>query len=67
MIVEYKVRWSIRVKEHLGLIVIISITLAVGGILIVFNLLPEQQAMKFNPLSETPIKTDFRYLRICLK
>jgi plastocyanin len=63
MIVEYKVRWSIRVKEHLGLIVIISITLAVGGILIVFNLLPEQQAMKFNPLSETPIKTDFRILK----
>ena len=63
MIVEYKVRWSIRVKEHLGLIVIISITLAVGGILIVFNLLPEQQVMKFNPLSETPIKTDFRILK----
>jgi plastocyanin len=31
--------------------------------LIVFNLLPEQQAMKFNPLSETPIKTDFRILK----
>jgi plastocyanin len=30
--------------------------------LIVFNLLPEQQAMRFNPLSETPIKTDFRIL-----
>jgi plastocyanin len=52
-----------RVKEHLGLIVIISITLIVGGVLIVFNLLPEQQAMKFNPLSETPIKTDFRILK----
>jgi plastocyanin len=31
--------------------------------LIVFNLLPEQQAMKFNPLSETPIKTDFRGIK----
>jgi plastocyanin len=31
--------------------------------LIVFNLLPEQQAMKFNPLSETPIKTEFRVLK----
>jgi plastocyanin len=31
--------------------------------LIVFNLLPEQQAMKFNPLSETPIKTDFRIIK----
>jgi plastocyanin len=31
--------------------------------LIVFNLLPEQQAMRFNPLSETPIKTDFRVLK----
>ena len=31
--------------------------------LIVFNLLPEQQAMKFNPLSETPMKTDFRVLK----
>jgi plastocyanin len=39
------------------------ITLIVGGVLIVFNLLPEQQAMKFNPLSETPIKTDFRILK----
>jgi plastocyanin len=29
----------------------------------VLNLLPEQQAMKFNPLSETPIKTDFRVLK----
>lgn len=60
---EYKIRWSIRVKEHLGLIAIISITLAVGIVLIVFNLLPEQQAMRFNPLSETPLKTDFRVLK----
>jgi plastocyanin len=30
--------------------------------LIVFNLLPEQQAMRFNPLSETPIRTEFRVL-----
>jgi hypothetical protein len=44
-------------------VAIISITLIVGGILIVFNLLPEQWAMRFNPLSETPIKTDFRILK----
>ena len=31
--------------------------------MIAFNLLPEQQAMKFNPLSETPIKTDFRIIK----
>jgi plastocyanin len=31
--------------------------------LLASNLLPEQQAMKFNPLSETPIKTDFRIIK----
>jgi plastocyanin len=32
-------------------------------VLTVLNLLPEQQASRFNPLSETPIKTDFRVLK----
>jgi plastocyanin len=32
-------------------------------VLTVLNLLPEQQASRFNPLSETPIRTDFRVLK----
>jgi plastocyanin len=63
MIREYNIRWIIKVKEHLGLIVIISVTITVGMVLTVLNLLPEQQASRFNPLSETPIKTDFRVLK----
>ena len=31
--------------------------------MIALNLLPEQQAMKYNPLSETPMKTDFRVIK----
>ena len=42
---------------------IIAITITVGLVLTALNLLPEQQAMKFNPLSETPMKTDFRVIK----
>jgi plastocyanin len=56
-------RVSMRVKELLPLIAIISIILTIGGILIIFNLLPEQQVEKFNPLSEISIKTDLRVIK----
>ena len=58
----YKIRWNIKIREHLGLIAIIAITITVGMVLTALNLLPEQQAMKYNPLLETPIKTDFRVI-----
>ena len=53
----------VKFKEILPLIVIISIILTVGSILMVFNLLPEQMAERYNPLSKVSIKTDYRVIK----
>jgi plastocyanin len=52
-----------KFKEIIPLIAIISIILAVGGVLMVTNLLPEQMAQRYNPLSEVSIKTDYRVIK----
>ena len=52
-----------KFKELIPLIAIISIILKVGGILMVTNLLPEQLAQRYNPLSEVSIKTDYRVIK----
>jgi plastocyanin len=52
-----------KFKELLPLIAIISIILTVGGILMVTNLLPEQMAQRYNPLSKVSIKTDYRVIK----
>jgi plastocyanin len=52
-----------KFKELIPLIAIISIILTVGGILMVTNLLPEQLAQRYNPLSEVSIKTDYRVIK----
>lgn len=52
-----------KFKEIIPLIAIISIILIVGGILMVTNLLPEQLAQRYNPLSEVSIKTDYRVIK----
>jgi plastocyanin len=53
----------VKFKEIIPLIAIISIILAVGGVLMVTNLLPEQLAQRYNPLSEVSIKTDYRVIK----
>ena len=52
-----------KFKELFPLIAIISIILIIGGILMVTNLLPEQLAQRYNPLSEVSIKTDYRVIK----
>lgn len=52
-----------KFKELIPLIAIISIILTVGGILMVTNLLPEQLAQRYNPLSEVSIRTDYRVIK----
>jgi plastocyanin len=54
---------GMKFKELLPLIAIISIILTVGGILMVTNLLPEQMAQRYNPLSKVSIKTDYRVIK----
>jgi plastocyanin len=53
----------VKFKEILPLIVIISIILTVGSILMVANILPEQMAERYNPLSKVSIKTDYRVIK----
>ena len=55
--------WRMKFKELFPLIAIISIILIIGGILMVTNLLPEQLAQRYNPLSEVSIKTDYRVIK----
>lgn len=52
-----------KFKEILPLIAIISIILTIGGILMATNLLPEQLAQRYNPLSQVSIKTDYRVIK----
>src|SRR5919205_438177 len=52
-----------KFKEIIPLIAIISIILVVGGVLMVTNLLPEQMAQRYNPLSEVSMKTDYRVIK----
>jgi plastocyanin len=52
-----------KFKEIIPLIAIISIILIVGGVLMVTNLLPEQMAQRYNPLSEVSMKTDYRVIK----
>jgi plastocyanin len=50
-------------KELLPLIVIVSITLTIGGILFAFKVTPEQTIINFNPMTETSLRNDLRVIK----
>src|SRR6188474_2800021 len=52
-----------KVKDLLPLIVIVSITLIIGGILFASKITPEQTITNFNPMSEMSLKNDLRVLK----
>src|SRR6188472_3437754 len=52
-----------KVKDLLPLIVIVSITLIIGGILFAAKITPEQTITNFNPMSEMSLKNDLRVLK----
>ena len=56
-------RKNSKVKDILPLIIIVSITLTIGGILFATKLTPEQTITSFNPMTETSLKNDLRVLK----
>ena len=52
-----------KIKELVPLIVIISVTLAIGGILIASHVLPEETVKNFNPLNEISLKTNLKVIK----
>jgi plastocyanin len=52
-----------KVKDLLPLIIIVSITLIIGGILFAAKITPEQTITNFNPMSEMSLKNDLRVLK----
>jgi plastocyanin len=56
-------RKNSKVKDILPLIVIVSITLTIGGILFAAKLTPEQTITSFNPMTETSLKNDLRVIK----
>src|ERR687887_1211694 len=52
-----------KVKQLLPLIIIIGITLTIGGILFGAKLTPEQTTTNFNAMSETSLKNDLRVIK----
>jgi|tagenome__1003787_1003787.scaffolds.fasta_scaffold20870664_3 plastocyanin len=50
-------------KELLPLIIIVSITLTIGGILFAFKVTPEQTIINFNPMTETSLRNDLRVIK----
>ena len=51
-----------KIKELVPLIVII-LTLAIGGILIASHVLPEETVKNFNPLNEISFKTNLKVIK----
>jgi plastocyanin len=56
-------RKNSKVKDILPLIIIVSITLTIGGILFAAKLTPEQTITNFNPMTETSLKNDLRVIK----
>jgi len=56
-------RKNSKVKDILPLIIIVSITLTIGGILFAAKLTPEQTITSFNPRTETSLKNDLRVIK----
>ena len=56
-------RKNSKVKDILPLIIIVSITLTIGGILFAAKLTPEQTIASFNPMTETSLKNDLRVIK----
>ncbi|MGA7042378.1 MAG: plastocyanin/azurin family copper-binding protein [Nitrososphaeraceae archaeon] len=56
-------RKNSKVKDILPLIIIVSITLTIGGILFAAKLTPEQTITSFNPMTETSLKNDLRVIK----
>ena len=54
---------SSKVKEVLPLVIIVAITLTIGGIMFGTKLTPEQTITNFNAMSETSLKNDLRVLK----
>jgi len=52
-----------KVKEVLPLVVIVVITLTIGGIMFWAKLTPEQSITNFNAMSDTSLKNDLRVLK----
>jgi hypothetical protein len=52
-----------KVKEVLPLVIIVTITLTIGGIMFGAKLTPEQTITNFNAMSETSLKNDLRVLK----
>src|SRR5918912_3768605 len=52
-----------KVKEVLPLVIIVAITLTIGGILFWAKLTPEQTITNFNAMSDTSLKNDLRVLK----
>src|ERR687883_510967 len=52
-----------KVKEVLPLVIIVAITLTIGGIKFRAKLTPEQTITNFNAMSETSLKNDLRVLK----
>jgi plastocyanin len=50
-------------RELLPLIIIVSITLTIGGILFAFKVTPEQTIINFNPMTETSLRNDLRVIK----
>src|SRR6185437_7965348 len=56
-------RKNSKVKDILPLIIIVVITLTIGGILFAAKLTPEQTITSFNPMAETSLKNDLRVIK----
>ena len=56
-------RKNSKVKDILPLIIIVSLTLTIGGILFAAKLTPEQTITSFNPMTETSLKNDLRVIK----
>src|SRR6476661_5903749 len=56
-------RKNSKVKDILPLIIIVSITLTIGGILFAAKLTPEQTITSFNPMTETSLRNDLRVIK----
>ena len=50
-------------RELLPLIIIVSKTLTIGGILFAFKVTPEQTIINFNPMTETSLRNDLRVIK----
>jgi len=52
-----------KVKDLVPLIIIVAITLTIGGILFWAKLTPEQTITNFNPMTETSMRNDLRVIK----